>query len=72
MTSPPERIQVQCPSCGATYTDWWRPSINLTLDRFDPAYITDATTASCPHCKFQVALDVLIIRQDGTWEVAGS
>ena len=39
MTSPVEKIVVQCPECGKCYEDWWRPSINLQLDDFDDDYL---------------------------------
>jgi hypothetical protein len=68
MTSPPEQIEVQCPSCRAIYVDWWRPSINLTLDDFDEEYIQEATTAVCPRCGLRVSLGALIVREDGIWE----
>jgi hypothetical protein len=32
MTSPPIRVEVTCPDCGTTFTDYYRPSINLSLD----------------------------------------
>ena len=34
MTSPPREITVTCPDCGHIYEDWYRPSINLSLDSF--------------------------------------
>ncbi|HUT09378.1 MAG TPA: hypothetical protein VMY42_02690 [Thermoguttaceae bacterium] len=39
MTSPPEQIDVECPKCGQVYSDWYRPSINLTLDDLDDEYL---------------------------------
>ncbi len=67
MTSPPEKIQVQCPECGTKYEDWYRPSINLGLDNFDDEYMKQATTATCPKCKTVVDLGTLIVRRDGVW-----
>jgi ribosomal protein S27E len=67
VTSPPEQITVKCPGCGRTYTDWWRPSINLTLDRFDEAYVEEATSATCPSCGLRISLEALIVRDDGVW-----
>ena len=34
MTSPVVEIEVTCPDCGHSYQDWYRPSINLSLDSF--------------------------------------
>ena len=67
MTSPPRQIEVQCPSCQALYVDWWRPSINLTLDDFDDEELQQATTARCPRCGTVVDLETLIVREDGIW-----
>ena len=39
MTSPPREITVTCPDCGHIYEDWYRPSINLSLDDFDDDYL---------------------------------
>ena len=43
MTSPPEEIEVECPECGQVYSDWYRQSVNLTLDDFDEEYLEHAT-----------------------------
>jgi hypothetical protein len=72
MTSPPEPITVACPACGARYDDWHRPSINLALDPelADPAYMREASTATCPACGHVVELDVLVVeRTDDGGEV---
>ena len=50
MTSPPEQIEVECPKCRQVYSDWYRPSINLTLDDFDDEYLEAASTSTCPEC----------------------
>ena len=70
MTSPSERIEVKCPQCGELYEDWYRGSINLALEHFDDQYIEEATTATCPSCGHKVALDVLIVRENGVWEIS--
>lgn len=44
MTSPPKEIEVTCPDCGHFYRDWYRPSINLSLDDFDDEYLEETTT----------------------------
>jgi endogenous inhibitor of DNA gyrase (YacG/DUF329 family) len=72
MTSPPEQIEVQCPRCKTLYVDWWRPSINLTLEDFDDAYLEEATTVTCPSCGFRVSLETLVVRTDGIWEFVGN
>lgn len=70
MTMPPEEIEVICPKCGRQYKDWWRPSINLSLgERFDEEYLDAATSSTCPHCHFKVRHDVLIVGEDGVWQV---
>lgn len=69
MTSPSYKIEVQCPQCGKVYEDWYRPSINLTLDDFDEEYLEEASTATCPECGLKVALGTLIVRRDGVWEI---
>lgn len=71
MTSPPEQIRVRCPGCGTVFEDWWRPSINLRLDRFDQEYMRQATTATCPECGTVTDLGVLVVREDGVWEWRG-
>ena len=67
MSSPPQDIFVECPECGVTYHDWFRPSMNLELDDFDENYIGEASSATCPHCSCRVSLDVLIVEPDGVW-----
>ena len=63
MTSPVEEIEVECPSCGHVYTDWYRPSINRTLDDFDDEYLEAATTSTCPECDHKVRHSVLTVRE---------
>jgi endogenous inhibitor of DNA gyrase (YacG/DUF329 family) len=69
MTSPSERIIVRCPACGSTYEDWHRASINIDLDPGldDPAYLEQASTATCPDCGHGVELGGLVVRGD-VWE----
>ncbi len=70
MTMPPKPITVRCPKCGIEYQDWWRPSINLTLDNFDDDYIEEATTSTCPHCHHKVHHGALIVGKDQVWRIA--
>ena len=71
MTSPPEKIQVECPQCGHVYSDWYRPSINLTLDDFDEEHLEEASTSTCPECGHKVRHHVLTVREDGVWGFSG-
>ena len=64
MTSPPTEISVTCPDCGHGYRDWYRPSINLTLDDFDDDYLEQASTTTCPKCGVKHDLDVLMAQLD--------
>ena len=64
MTSPVEQIVVECPGCGNRYEDWFRASINLTLDSFDDEYLERASTATCPACGCCVELGTLVVRDD--------
>jgi endogenous inhibitor of DNA gyrase (YacG/DUF329 family) len=68
MTSPPEDIIVKCPNCNNVYKDWHRASFNLGLEDFDEEYMDEATSSTCPNCKFKVKHEVLIVRKDGVWE----
>lgn len=72
MTSPPENIHILCPQCGHLYEDWYRASLNLEIDDFDEEYIKEATTSTCPECKYVVDHDVLLVRPDGVWEINSS
>jgi DNA-directed RNA polymerase subunit RPC12/RpoP len=67
MTSPVEEIEVRCPKCGQVYSDWYRPSINLTLDDFDDEYVEAASTSTCPKCGHKVRHSVLTVGADGVW-----
>jgi DNA-directed RNA polymerase subunit RPC12/RpoP len=71
MTSPIEDITIVCPGCGLLFEDWYRASINLALDDFDDAYLEEASTSTCPTCGYKVSHDVLVVREDGIWEVKG-
>lgn len=71
MTSPPEEIEVECPKCRQVYADWYRPSINRTLDDFDDEYLEAASTSTCPECSHKVRHAVLTVREDGVWELSG-
>jgi hypothetical protein len=61
MSSPCEQIIVWCP-CGALYRDWWRPSMNLSLDNFSDDYIERMSSTSCPNCRAHSRLGTLLAR----------
>lgn len=65
MTSPPKEIEVTCPDCGHFYLDWYRPSINFSLDSFDDAYLEEASTTTCPSCGVKYDVGTLLARQSG-------
>lgn len=46
MTSPPREIEVTCPDCGHLCQDWYRPSINVSLDSLDDEQLEEATTCA--------------------------
>jgi hypothetical protein len=60
MTSPVEPITIQCPECGHTFNDWYRPSVNLGLDDFDEDYLNECSSAICPACGHKVDIDILL------------
>jgi predicted RNA-binding Zn-ribbon protein involved in translation (DUF1610 family) len=67
VTKPEEDVTVECPNCGTIYTDWWRPSINASLDpemAADREYMEAASTATCPDCGWTVGFEVLIASRD--------
>lgn len=69
MTSPPSPIRVECPKCRTVYDDWYRPSVNATLDpemAADREYLREASTATCPGCGHVVEIGTLIVDLDGT------
>lgn len=72
MTSPIETVRVTCPECHTVYDDWYRGSINLTLDDFDEEYVEKATTATCPACGTVVHFGALLIDREGVWHLPPS
>jgi endogenous inhibitor of DNA gyrase (YacG/DUF329 family) len=65
MTSAPEPLTVQCPSCGVQFEAWRRPAANQDLDGFDDAaWVEQASSATCPACGTATELDRLFV-QDG-------
>jgi hypothetical protein len=69
MTMPPEQIEVECSKCQTRFKTWHRPSINLRLERFSDEYIRKMSTAVCPRCNCKIALNTLIVAEDGTWHL---
>lgn len=71
MTTPPERITVECPGCGERYEDWHRRSINLSLgEPWTADELREASTATCPRCSTVVEVDTLVI-ENGIWKFGG-
>jgi DNA-directed RNA polymerase subunit RPC12/RpoP len=68
MTSPPRPVKIKCPQCGKKYKAIYWPSINLTLEDWTAEELEEATTSTCPHCKFKVRHDVLVVKKGGVWE----
>ncbi len=68
MTMPIEQMTVECPECKHTYETNYRGSMNLRLDNFNPEYIDEMSTGTCPVCGHKVALGCLVVREDGAWE----
>lgn len=71
MTMPVEEIEVECPGCGKTYTDWHRASLNLDIEDFSDEYIDEATSVCCPFCHLKVRLEALIVKDKGFHFVLG-
>ena len=69
MTSPPENITVKCPKCGKVFEDWYRASVNMTIDDFDDEYLDECSSAICPQCGYKVEFDTLIVDSEGTFVV---
>ena len=71
MTSPARQVVVACPTCGESYEDWYRASLNLNLDDFDEEYIRQASSATCPACGYVVALETLVV-EGNLWRMQAS
>lgn len=71
MTLPPAPIEVTCPDCGHRYVDWYRPSINLSLDESDDDYLEEASTTTCPKCGSKYDLGTLFAGRGDGWAVNG-
>lgn len=65
MTMSIECIEVECPECRNRYETYFRGSMNLSLDDFDPDYVESMSTGTCPMCQHKVALGSLVVRPDG-------
>jgi hypothetical protein len=71
VTSAIKTVTVTCPNCGGIYDDWYRPSINASLDPelvADREYMEAASTATCPVCGHVVGFEVLIASRDGGFD----
>ncbi len=69
MSSPIEDITVVCPTCGKAFETWYRASLNLQIDDFSEEYVRSVSVKTCPHCNAEVTLSMLIVREDGVWQV---
>lgn len=67
MTTPPKEVTFTCPDCEHVFEDWYRPSINLSLDDFDDEYLDQATTTR-PECGVKYDLGTLFARRGGEGE----
>jgi endogenous inhibitor of DNA gyrase (YacG/DUF329 family) len=70
MTSPFVEIEVECPECRTRFKTWYRPSMNLRLDKFSRKSIERATTAQCPACNTKTPLESLIVDEDGEFRIS--
>lgn len=67
MTSPVERIEVECPRCETVFETLWRASVNLDLgEDWTAEEIEAATTGVCPACGHRVELGSLVV-DAGVW-----
>ena len=70
MTSPSERVELRCPSCGHIFETWFRPSINRDLDPAlaDEAYLHECAHATCPGCGTEFRIGPQVVVSGGRWE----
>ena len=62
MTTPPYRVEVECPECATKFTDFLRTSINLSLgEEWTDEEIEEATTVRCPKCGWRGNSDSVIV-----------
>jgi endogenous inhibitor of DNA gyrase (YacG/DUF329 family) len=62
MSSPVERIYVDCPGCGTVFEDWDRASVDAAMAA-DHEYMRRLATATCPTCS--VVWNISELRQTG-------
>ena len=66
MTSPIERITVQCPACGVAYAASYRASYNAGLgEEWTAEEIEESSSATCPKCGHKVSFGQLRVSRDG-------
>jgi len=64
MSSAPEQITVQCPSCGVQFEAWRRAPVDQDLVGFDDeAWVEETSSATCPACGSTTDLDNLIVQE---------
>ena len=68
MITPVEKITVECSDCGQRYEDYYRRSMNLSLDDFDDDYLEQMSATTCPKCGVKRSIGSLFSREvDNTW-----
>jgi len=54
VSSPAERVDVECPKCGHCFADWamGAPELDCDPQLGDPGWIQAASAVTCPACGF--------------------
>ena len=55
-------VNIICPTCGHTYENWYRASVNLDLDDFDEKYLDECSSAVSPKCQHKVYFETLVVK----------
>ncbi len=63
MSSAPQQITVQCPSCGVHFEAWRRASVDQDLDGLDATIVEETSNATCPACGSTTDLDNLTVQE---------
>jgi DNA-directed RNA polymerase subunit RPC12/RpoP len=70
VSSPLEKIGIECPHCREVYEDWVRRSLDFSVgDIWSQTELEEATTSICPACGTRVKHEALASRDDGVWEI---
>jgi DNA-directed RNA polymerase subunit RPC12/RpoP len=66
MTSPPARVELDCPTCGTHFADYYRPSVNLSLgEEWTKEELEEAATVRCPSCGWRGEPGTLLVEWGG-------